>query len=122
VTYKLNQGRLDYSGMELQERCVHSNMHWPNFKDEHGTIMKLVITECCIKHMEYVPKGDRVANSYLMNWCLADGPKSCFSPAWPYHSEWLDSVVILWGKDFLQMFPLTLSEKPYRWSRNTGVP
>jgi len=63
MTYKLNQGRLDYSGMELQERCVHSNMHCPpverNFKDEHGIIMKLVITECCIMHMEYVPKGDK---------------------------------------------------------------
>jgi len=58
VTYKLNQGSLDY-----------------------GIVMELAITECCIMHMEYVSKGDRLANSHLMNWCLANGAKSCFSPA-----------------------------------------
>ena len=125
VTYKLNQGRLNYSGMELQEIYVHSNMHWPpverKFMDEHGNVMKLGITECCIMHMEYVPKRGRVANSYLMNQRLSNGPKSCFSLAWPYHSEWLDSVFILWAKISHKYFFLHLVRNLIDEAENWGA-
>jgi hypothetical protein len=63
--YNLNQGRW-LQGYRIIRQHISTNMHWQlvegNFKDEHGNIMKLAITECCKMHMEYVTKGDRVAN------------------------------------------------------------
>jgi len=41
-------------------------------------------------------------------------------PALTILNDWIP--LSLRGKDFSQMFSLTLSEKPYGWNRNTGVP
>jgi hypothetical protein len=66
------------------KRVVHmlTNIHNPpaegNFCDEKGNAIKPLVVEDYDRHMGYVDKGDRMANSYLISCCTWKWTKKLF--------------------------------------------
>jgi hypothetical protein len=59
-----------------------TNIHNPpaegNFSDEQGNAVKPLIVEDYNRHMGYVDKGDRMANSYSVSRCTWKWTKKLF--------------------------------------------
>jgi hypothetical protein len=57
--------------MDNRDFCMLTNIHSPpqegNFHDEQGTAIKPEIVVDCKRHMGYVDKGDRMANSHSIS-------------------------------------------------------
>jgi hypothetical protein len=51
-----------------------------NFCDEHGNALKPQVALDCNQHMGYVDKGDRMANSYSIQWWTRKWAKRIFFP------------------------------------------
>jgi hypothetical protein len=72
--------------------CIVTNIHGPPAKeklhDKHGNPQKLITDKDYSWHMNYIDKGDRMTNSYLLvGEHGSDGQKQYASPAGPHYAE-----------------------------------
>jgi len=67
---------------DKRDVCILTNIHDPpaegNFRDNNGKAIKLQIVADYNRHMGYVDKGDRMANSYSINRCTWKWTKKFF--------------------------------------------
>lgn len=119
-----DQGWLDCNTVDGQERCLHANIHdlpqEGNFLDEQGNVIKPENVEDYNRHMTYVDKGDRMANSYSISCRIWKWTKSRFpSVQSDYFEQLHPSFFMWWGENFTQRFLTPPFEEHARsgWTR-----
>jgi hypothetical protein len=103
--------------MDKRDVCMLTNIHdlpqEGNFLDEQGNVIKPENVEDYNRHMCYVDKGDRMANSYSISCEIWKWTKKAVFPSvqYDYFEQLHPSFFMWWEENFTQRFLTPPSEE-----------